>query len=40
MIPLGGGATYETVVDYADDAAGDSITLQILAQSLDQYTTT
>jgi hypothetical protein len=35
-----GGATYEVVCDYGDDAAGDAITLRAIAQTYDSDTVT
>lgn len=34
---LNGGATYEIVFDYGDDSAGESVTIECLAQTLDSY---
>lgn len=36
---IDGGSLIEVVFDYADDAAGDSVTVSCLAQTLDSYTT-
>lgn len=34
-IPVTGGTLWKVVIDYGDDAAGDSITVQVLAQTYD-----
>jgi hypothetical protein len=34
---IDGGSLYECVFDYSDDAAGDSVTVLCLAQTLDSY---
>ena len=36
---LDGGATWEVVIDYGDDTAGESVTVEVKAQTLDSYTT-
>ena len=33
-----GSATYEIIFDYGDDAAGESVTIEALAETLDSYT--
>ena len=37
---IDGGSLWEVVFDYADDAAGDSVTVHCAAQTLDSYSTT
>lgn len=37
---LDGGTLYECVFDYGDDAAGESVTVEARAQTLDSYTNT
>lgn len=34
-----GGSLYECLFDYGDDAVGDSVTVQCVAQTLDSYST-
>lgn len=36
---IDGGATYEVVIDYGDDAAGESLTVEVKAQTYDSDTT-
>lgn len=35
--PVEGGSTIEVILDYSDDAAGDAVTYEVLAQTLDKY---
>ena len=37
-IEIEGGATYEVIIDYGDDSAGESVEVQALAQTLDSIT--
>lgn len=37
-IIISGGSLYEVIFDYGDDAAGESVTVQCLAQTYDSDT--